>query len=288
MKRNKIRYDRWLRTLFLSFALLTGGGSWMVWGQQKSKISLIQKDHSKVHTEEKIIYVQKGKDRILLIPVLNVNNRSGNDNTYNWFVHWYVQDKEGNKGKGSIKHHSTTITDTDAGTRGGWIQVNPTGYTTKDYFATVQETGGLIWSYNLKKNNIVEGLGIDAATIAYELPDSEADIEDIVWCDISVYMDGDLKNNQYTEPTLSKRYKFVIKNATKCLSYDNDETKKDIYKIDYPEESPTINISMPYTPDNYFWQDGSTICQGTKFKYRINKGEWKEFYQDHAESGRDT
>ena len=32
MKRNKIKYDRWLRMLFLSFALLTGGG-WMAWGE---------------------------------------------------------------------------------------------------------------------------------------------------------------------------------------------------------------------------------------------------------------
>ena len=277
MKRNKIRYDRWLRTLFLAFALLTGGGGWMVWGQQKNEISLTQKDHSKVHTEEKTIYVQKGEDRILSIPVLNVNNRSGQDNTYNWFVHWYVQGKDGSKGKGSIKHYSTTITNTNAGTRGGWIQENPNGYTTKDYFAKVKETGGLIWSYRLKTNKKVNGLGIDAATIAYNLPESETDIEDIVWCDISAYMDGDLKDNQYTEPTLSKRYKFVIKNATECLSYDNDETKKDIYKIDYPEESPTINISMPYTPDNYFWQDGVTIYQGTKFEYKINDDNWTPF-----------
>ncbi|MCD8135217.1 MAG: hypothetical protein LUH01_04380 [Parabacteroides gordonii] len=34
MKRNKLIYDRWLRMLFLSFALLVGGGGWMAWGQE--------------------------------------------------------------------------------------------------------------------------------------------------------------------------------------------------------------------------------------------------------------
>ena len=59
MKRNKLIYSRWLRVLFLSFALLVGGGGWMAWGQDAAKpvISLKWEEgrHNNVHTEEKII-----------------------------------------------------------------------------------------------------------------------------------------------------------------------------------------------------------------------------------------
>ena len=37
MKRNKLIYSRWLRVLFLSFALLVGGGGWMAWGQESGR-----------------------------------------------------------------------------------------------------------------------------------------------------------------------------------------------------------------------------------------------------------
>lgn len=332
MKRNKIKYDRWLRMLFLSFALLIGGGL-TVWGQNDRPVISLTWDnekHDNVHTEEKIIYVDPEKPRVLSIPELNINNRgyvknAGYDNSYNWFVHWYV--KNGNeKGKGTIKHQeitryrysdgSWTVTD-----RGGslgvingggnpdnqWDTKTPAYYTTKDYFVKVNETQGLIWSNRLKVEKIIPpqenvpsrlsnivldpndlfkyGLGIDASTIAYTLPGNYTD-GDIVYCDVSTYMDGSWTPTQetspsikgrYTEPTLLKRYKFVIKKAEESPSYYQKDKDLVIYEINYPKNASSINLSMPYAPDNYFWEHNGSIHQGSKFEYQINGKGWIGF-----------
>lgn len=297
MKRNKIRYDRWLRTLFLSFALLTGGGVGMVWGQieaEKPTIILVWDDekHNNVHTEEKITYVVPNKSRVLSIPELNINNRNNGDNTYNWFVHWYVKSKNKNS-QGTIKHHLISVTKTKASDRGGWI-AKPNGaddmYTTHDYFVKAQNTDGLVWSNRLKENKVTPkqkngnledtnaysyGLGIDASTIAYTLP-TGYNGGDTVYCDVSVYQDGvypcePSENNikKYLEPTLLKRYKYIIKKAEDCPSYNKKNTT---FYIDFPSKALAINLSMPYSPDNYFWIDSDNkVHQGAKFQYRINK-----------------
>ena len=249
MKRKKTIYDKWLRTLFLSFALLTGGGVGMAWGQETTTrpvISLMfSEDHDKVHVKEEIIYVDPTKPRVLSIPVLNVNTRNNNDQSYNWFVHWY--ENGDNFVKERIGHHSVTVTKNMSANRGGSLSIcneNSVGntgnadlYITHDYFIKVKETDGLIWSNRLKDSNVIpeqtngilseykRGLGIDASTIVYTLPEDYAD-GDVVYCDVSVYQDGtwtpssssDIKGT-YAEPTLLKRYKYVIKKAEECPSY---------------------------------------------------------------------
>lgn len=308
MKRNKIIYDRWLRMLFLSFALLTGGGVGMAWGQETTNRPVISlkfsEDHDKVHVKEEIIYVDPAKPRVLSIPVLNVNTRNDNDKSYNWFVHWYV--KNGDKFiKERIGHHSVTVTKNMSANRGGSLSIcngksagntgNADLYITHDYFVKVKETDGLIWSNRLKDSNVIpeqtngilseykRGLGIDASTIAYTLPNDYAD-GDVVYCDVSVYQDGiwtpssssDIKGT-YAEPTLLKRYKYVIKKAEECPSYIQEKT---IYYIDFPKDAESINLSMPYTPDNYFWNDGK-VHQGSKFQYRINSDNDADFKDFH-------
>lgn len=294
MKRNKIIYDRWLRVLFLSFALLVGGGGWMAWGQTEKPIISLRWDedkHNNVHTQEKIIYVDPNKPRVLSIPELNINTRNPNDNSYNWFVHWYI--KNSNNTTGKIEHKSIIVNNNEAQARGGAIGKDTPGiisiiidgksvnqYTTQDFFVKVEETNGLIWSNRLKNQNVApligerRGLGIDASTITY----SNYTNGDTVYCDVSVYQDGELTTNSnktpiYQEPTLLKRYKYVIKNATECPSYLGDTI---IYKIDFPKKTTAINLSMPYTPDNYFWYHES-LHQGEKFEYSINGSTFQPF-----------
>lgn len=278
MKRNKIKYDRWLRMLLLSLALLTGGG-WMAWGQtdvDRPTIKLTFSDnHDNVHSEVKTIYVDPAKPRKLSLPELNINTRNDVDNdfTYNWFVHWYV------KGKGTIAHKSITVSESQAQARGGYLAVKNDGnsYTTHDYFAKVEETGGLIWSNRLKEDNVViGGLGIDASTITYELPNVYTG-NDIVYCDVSIYQDGkELSKNNYQEPTLLKRYIYEIKTAEECISQIN--TPQEPFSIDFPKGSDYINFSMPYAPDNYFWKDqDDVIHQGAKFQYKIGDGKFQDF-----------
>lgn len=301
MKRNKIKYDRWFRMLLLSFALLTGGG-WMAWGQTDTKpiISLKweEKAHNDVHTEEKIIYVDPDKPRVLSIPELSINNRSDDDNSYNWFVHWYVLNS--NDGTtGTIQHKSITVNGIDASNRGGSIgegtsvTINGTNtkqYTTSDFFVQVKETQGLLWSNTLKISGVIplignkRGLGIDASAIEYTLP-SNYNEGDVIYCDVSVYQNGVWISNSsstnvvgtYKEPTLLKRYKYVIKKADECPAFNG---KSEIYDIDFPDKTASINLSMSYAPDNYFWKgtDG-TIHQGDQFVYQINgMGEFQPFH----------
>lgn len=316
MKRNKIKYDRWLRMLLLSFALLTGGG-WMAWGQTDTGIILKWEDkHNDVHTEEKIIYVDPEKPRVLSIPVLNTNTKGSNnnnkskyDNSYNWFVHWYV--KNGNNFiTDRIKHHSITVTKTEASNRGASLGIcntnNRNAYQTHDYFISVTNTKGLIWSNRLKDEKVINaqtngelanadyksaypddqdkykyGLGIDASTIAYTLPENYED-GDIVYCDVSIYQDGEWNSTDrtYTEPTLLKRYKYVIQKAEKCPSY-KQETEITSYDVDFPQDAPAINVSMPYTPDNYFWLADGKVHQGSEFEYRINSESDDAFKKFH-------
>ncbi len=298
MKRNKIIYNKWLRPLLLSFALLAGGsaGAWGQYTDPKPEITLKwNKEHNNVHTQEKIIYVDPSSPRVLAIPELNINTRPTGDDSYNWFVHWYVINSNGKTG--TIKHQSFTITATDAQNRGGSItlpnQEIPNGstttkqYVTHDFFVKVKNTGGLLWSNRLKDENVIpegnngtlteaeykRGLGIDAASIAY----TDFQEDDIVYCDVSIYKDGQLSTDKqtYTEPTLLKRYKHVIRNMNECPAFKgNVETQE----FDFPNKAKSINLAMPYTPNNYFWQSGPTTYQGNKFTYQINEeGSFQEF-----------
>ncbi len=297
MKRNKIIYDRWLRMLFLSFALLTGGGVEMAWGQTDTEKPVINleysNNHDNVHVEEKTIYVDPNKPRVLSIPILNVNTRKQEDDSYNWFVHWYVENSSSNTNIGTIQHSSFSIDNNYAGNRGGSIADKTPGiknktYTTTDNFAKVKNTNGLIWSKRLTMSSSsnsgidLKGLGIDASTIAYQLPSNYTD-GDIVYCDVSVYQDGvwsastsdsNIKGT-YTEPTLLKRYKYVIKKAEECPSYNKKDTT---FYIEFPSEAPAINLSMPYSPDNYFWKDENKVHQGAEFEYQINNSDFQKFH----------
>ncbi len=85
-----------------------------------------------------------------------------------------------------------------------------------------------------------------------------------VFCDVSQnidYDDGEINSSkEFTEPTLSVRYKFVIRPAKEIAerikaSGANDMIpfiKEDIY---VPENSKTINIQLGQIANNYAWYD---------------------------------
>lgn len=119
----------------------------------------------------------------------------------------------------------------------------------------------MLWSNRLKINNVISpidgkrGLGIDASTIAYTLPSNYTE-GDVIYCDVSVYQNGVWTSNSssdivgtYQEPTLLKRYKYVIKKAEECPAFSGES---EIYDIYFPDKTTSINLSMPYAPDNYF------------------------------------
>ena len=317
MKRNKIKYDRWLRMLLLSLALLTGGG-WMAWGQTvtgpvtdqtRPKIilkNLIEKDsdgkiinrHDSVFYETKVIYVQPGMNRELFIPELKNNIRGGNDERFNWFIHWYIVNKNGEVVKSNlIKHKGVTIFENDATLQGGdWAGYSNglhRSHHTQDYFVR-EQNDGLVWSKrirdNIWKGNNTDGkggYGMDASTIGFTFTDNDINQYNI-HCDVSFYQDGSWSDNNgdiiYTEPTLTKRYIFQLHNASEIKKVLSENTEQNVesfeYSYPYEENNLTINFSMPYMPDNYFWEVNGKTVQGKKFQYQyqgINDDKWYAF-----------
>ena len=112
----------------------------------------------------------------------------------------------------------------------------PADYTTNDHFVS-DGKGGLVWSARLKSEKITSGYGIDASTIVYTAPTDYQD-GDIVYCDVSIYQDGAFNSNIYTEPTLSKRTKYIIKNADEFI---NREDRIEEFEFDYPVERKAVN-----------------------------------------------
>lgn len=302
MKRNKIIYDRWLRMLFLSFALLTGGGVGMVWGQNTETERKIQLQystegsyhkHDSVFVETKEIYVVPGQERELFIPELRISivtdPEKKNNHRYNWYVHWYVKSK--NNTKGTINFKQFTTTKDYATLQGGEWSRNESSYTTKSWFVNnTSEDGGLVWSKRLKDNfKDAGGYGMDASTIVYTAPDGYQD-GDIVYCDVSTYQDGSLENGVYTEPTLTKRTKYIIKHYNQYKNPDpatyyypairNAKNYDGSGSLDEKNLNRTINFSMPSLPNNYFWKVGESIVQGEYFQYKVENvsDSYKKFH----------
>ena len=326
MKRNKIKYDRWLRMLFLSFALLTGGG-WMAWGKftgpvmdgsQRPTITLkdVNKTitlnqggtmligHNSVYQEVKTIWVRPNQKRKLSIPELTISigdsvYQWGSvrvDERYAWFVHWYVS-----KGKAtfSFPENLTFNGDIARGFQGGfWSDALGKNYTVRDFFVNAKDVNnndyGWVWSARIRDNvwydpsrkvnkingwdgqyqrALQGGYGMDASSINFVCAETDLQNDVVIYCDVSMYMDGKWEDSNdpniagvYTEPTLTKRYVYKIKN----VDDGNIPIEPEKYGFDYPYEEGnyTINLSMPESPDNYFWTDGEKQYQGTNFKYK--------------------
>lgn len=335
MKRNKIEYDRWLRMLLLSLALLTGGG-WMAWGQttftgpvtdETSRPKIILKEHSSVITlnngetmemghdsvfhEIKTIYARKNEARRLFVPELRLcvaNNPNNYNERYNWFVHWYVVDRSKgiiniNKSGIQFSFKSEVIDEATTKMQGGdWDYIarpnsssdrehNSDGtngkHETEDFFIAEQH-GGWVWSKRLRKQiwgkNYDEyggGYGMDASTIYFTVTDENVFENIDIYCDVSIYQDGDWDSvtensdiaGTYMEPTLTKRFIYRLQNPNN----GNIPNKPEVFKFDYPYdetgENNTINFSMPYMPDNYFWDN----YQGKCFEYKYEGEEDTEY-----------
>ena len=223
---------------FLAFALLTGGGGWMVWGQttpkgpvtnEENRPSIILNNHSvdgknwhdSVFYEKKIIYTLPGQNRELFIPELKNNIRGGKDERFNWFVHWYVVDRntgdvvdreEANITFSFIKNK---FTEKDSRLQGGdWSGFkkkdgstdisygsNNAVHTTEDYFVRAftnkRQKYGWIWSKRLRdkvfkqpNNEWGGGYGMDVSVLYFTIKNFDPSKKYDIYCDVSIYQDG--------------------------------------------------------------------------------------------------
>ena len=252
-----------LLTLLLLF-FSAGWNENVVWGQNYTGTTQIiaTGNRDTVHTRTEIIYVDPSKPRVLSLPELKIND--GTDESYRWYVHWYGS-------KGTIKGETIYINETEAEDRGGSI-ISGGGWYASDLHVAED---GLWWYdgfYGTGKNdqNQWAHLASCASTIAYT-PEGDLSEDDELTCDVSNYQNyTENSDTQFTEPTLLKRYRYILRSASKCADVLKERPLED-YNIDYPKESAgTVNLSMLSLPENYFWYENGEsgeLISGETFIY---------------------
>ena len=259
----KTKYKQWLRPLFLSLLWLLIGSP-VVWGQSYT-INLSSQSNilpEKVDT----VYIQDGVARELFIPELKLND--GSNSNYQWYVRWYLESGESINGK--FKTTEVTIGDVNEG---------GTATPGKHKGALKNTTDGksLVWYDKLYVEKELKSTATGASTVSYK---ASKVVDDVVICDVSMnQVTSSTSGNivTITEPTLSKRYKFVIRNATiiadriKAANGEGIET----YELFAPKNRVGVNIQMKTAPNNYSWYDGSTMKTGTKFCYVVSNNSSK-------------
>ena len=283
------------RPLMLAVAMLVGFSA-VVWGQTSTLPSIPELDikaeitrnttidnFNTVHKREQVIYVVPGTPRTLAIPEV-VYNRSG---TYNWYMHWY----KGDNGDNFELNKSDINLDLNyANQKSGISTIKTLVYAKQTYdgskiftspslLRTTDEGGGktgFFWSRGL--NTGITEYASDASTVSVTIDDDFTG-EAVLYCDVSDNNNykWDATNNSYEEPTLLKRYVYIIKSAKDYVEELDEGNGRAIYEIDYPKENGKINISMPSMPTNYFWD--TDYKQGAYFAWAKDNenGEYTRF-----------
>ena len=266
----RIQKDSWLRKIrtlaVVGVMAVAGAGS--AWGADYT-INLKGSSRQDVPTKVDTIYIPAGKTHDLFIPELRIND--GATVQYRWFVNWYRVDGDDNiTDLQNISSVSYTV---------GNSLLEGGNATQGTHVAALQSAsyGGkssLFWYYKLYNSNSLSSTATGASTVRYAMPsDIKKNYEDYIICDVSQYIDGlESGGNTLTEPTLSKRYKYVIKSA-EVIADRFAKGYVEEYTIDAPANQAGISVQMKSLPENYCWYangNSGTILVGDKFTYKIN------------------
>ena len=256
-----------LLTLLLLF-FSAGWNENVVWGQEYTIQYKNGSRQTNIPERVDTVYIPDGMSRELYVPELRNNDgRDDGNPNYKWYVRWYREDASGNPKSISGKFKST-----DVDLRNASIIEGGTAAKALHQAALLPTADdiSLFWYRDLfnSKNYISTATG--ASTILYTR--NAGDTEDIVICDVSMNTDEKLSGSTLTEPTLSKRYKFVIRPASEIAEKIKNAGNNGIehYEIASPSDAKGINIQMKTFPSNYCWyakeQDG-TILSGDHYVY---------------------
>ena len=268
----------------LTLLLLFFSAGWNengVWGQEYTIQYKNGSRQTNIPERVDTVYIPDGMSRELYVPELRNNDgRAGGSPNYKWYVRWYRADENGDPIAIDNKFKSTIVDlRNKAVIEGGTVD------TKIPHAAALHETlekTSLFWYQAFFNDHTNAGLGPDqtttyyistatgASTISYTR--NAGDREDIVICDVSMNTDENLSGSTLTEPTLSKRYKFVIRPASEIAEKIKNAGNNGIehYEIASPSDAKGINIQMKTFPSNYCWyankQDG-TILSGDHYVY---------------------
>lgn len=110
-----------------------------------------------------------------------------------------------------------------------------------------------------------------ASTVTY-LADKVA--EDVVICDVSLNSsEFPTQSNTIKEPTISIRYKFIIRPASVIAERISALLGEPLIKdnIWTAGTGSNINVQLGMTANNYAWDPGSGIVVGDHYRYTINE-----------------
>ena len=256
----------------LTLLLLFFSAGWNengVWGQDGATIKKASNTNT-VHTKTQTIYVDGSRE--IYIPELRINRGE----TYDWYVHWYPESGI------TISKSEIKINVAEAQIRGGAFSTsdgltNGATYSNNIYTSPSRlfsdNSSGFWWAD--KADNVETNHAVDASAITVSLADGST--EGRLICDISNNTDDDWNGSTYKEPTLLKRYVYIIKSAKEYV--DNLEANgPEEFVIDFPAGSASVNFSMPSLPTNYFWEKGNAYIQGEQFAYSTSEdGTYTDF-----------
>lgn len=271
-----LRYKSLLLTCLL---ILSAGAVAPAWGQYtiNYKNSSRQTD---ITERVDTVYVADGVARELFIPELRYNDGIYDPN-YKWYVRWYREspNKDMLLIDGRFKNEDITFDKKDnPPLLGGTLLLdNKLPFT---YKATLQSTtdGKSLFAYDRfytgttkTDDSRTSASATGASTVKYSVSKVE---NDIVICDVSLNTDlGGSGTNTITEPTLSVRYKFIIRPASIIAERIKDsgatETKPFIEENIFTSTSnENFNVQLGTTANNYAWYEGETLITGKNYKYK--------------------
>ena len=253
----------------LTLLLLFFSAGWNengVWGQEYTIQYKNGSRQTNIPERVDTVYIPDGMSRELYVPELRNNDgRDDGNPNYKWYVRWYREDASGNPKSISGKFKST-----DVDLRNASIIEGGTAAKALHQAALLPTADdiSLFWYRGLFNSINYISTATGASTILYTR--NAGDTEDIVICDVSMNTDENLSGSTLTEPTLSKRYKFVIRPASEIAEKIKNAGNNGIehYEIASPSDAKGINIQMKTFPSNYCWygQDG-TILSGDYYVY---------------------
>lgn len=213
-----------------------------------------------VPTMTETIYVKAGESRKLFIKEMEA--QSGNivslALSYDWYVRWYRM--AGN----------TVTAINDVFSDGS--KESPESALKEANNGNGSSTTSLFWFHRFIDANTPSKRS-QAATVYYVGTGSD----DVVVCDVSANLDGlsyqlnTATATAITEPTIGRRYQYIIKNATEIATQLNTvaaNTPFQTYNITVPAGATAVNLQMDMTANNYYWGDDATN-QGDHFSYSI-------------------
>ena len=274
----KIQKDSWLRKIrtlaVVGVMAVVGAGS--AWGQSYTILYKNESRQTNIPERLDTVYIPDDESRELYVPEMRNNDGRTNINPdYQWYVRWYRADDSGNPIPISGKFKTT-----DVDLRGDKIIEGGTAAQRvhKGALHDTPEGTSLFWYRAFYTDATEGGAAISSATGASTILYTRKanDQKDVVICDVSMNADEKLnaEKTHLTEPTLSKRYKFVILPASQIADKIERANGKGIehYEISCPANAAGINVQMKTFPSNYCWKEGSSIVSGVKFAYKIDDG----------------